>query len=77
MDLDIGWSRADLEGDSVKAQDAQTTIQENYVKADIYYQTLNVRAIKEEKKYSVRKRPEVRVRRIELIDLRHKITLVR
>ena len=54
LDLDIGWSREDLEGDGVKSQDAQTTIQQNYVKADIYYQTLNVRAIREEKKYSVR-----------------------
>ncbi len=36
------------------ARDAiKTEIQEDFVKADIYYQTLNVQTIAQEKKYSV------------------------
>ena len=39
--------------DSDKAEEIQAYIQQDYVKADIYYQTLNVKSIRQDRKYTV------------------------
>ncbi len=53
--IDLGYLAKDVLGsdDTIKTI-IQTTIQSNFAKAEIYYQTLNVQSIEEKRKYSVR-----------------------
>ena len=53
--LDLGYPSSDLLTGGPKQDLIKQRIQEDFVKADIYFQTLNVQTIKQEKKYSVRK----------------------
>ena len=50
---DLGYSTSELELQGPKAAIAKESIQQDYAKADIYYQTLNVRTITQSPKYSV------------------------
>ena len=50
---DIGYERSVIKARGAEALAIKSLIQEDFVKADVYFQTLNVRAIKQEAKYSV------------------------
>ena len=52
--LDMGYPQSDILTGGPKQDLIKERIQEDFVKADIYFQTLNVQTIKQEKKYSVR-----------------------
>lgn len=53
--LDMGYPSSDILTGGPKQDLIKQYIQEDFVKADIYFQTLNVQTIKQEKKYSVSK----------------------
>ncbi|XP_059081142.1 degenerin deg-1-like [Tigriopus californicus] len=48
----VEYSQDDLKGKGDNSGEVQSELQQNYVQADIYYQTLNVRSIVQEAKYS-------------------------
>ena len=50
---DLGYPSSDLVGGGPKQDMIKQRIQEDFVKADVYFQTLNVQTIRQEKKYSV------------------------
>ena len=52
--LDMGYPPSDLVAGGPKQDLIKQRIQEDFVKADVYFQTLNVQTIKQEEKYSVR-----------------------
>lgn len=52
--LDMGYPSSDLVAGGPKQDLIKQRIQEDFVKADVYFQTLNVQTIKQEEKYSVR-----------------------
>ena len=52
---DLGYPSSDLVGGGPKQDIIKQRIQEDFVKADVYFQTLNVQTIRQEKKYSVSK----------------------
>ena len=49
----MDYSKEILEVDGPKRDMIKSQIQEDYAKADIYFQSLNVQTIAQEKKYSV------------------------
>ena len=51
--LGMDYSKETLEADGPKRDMIKSQIQEDYAKADIYFQSLNVQTIAQEKKYSV------------------------
>ena len=51
--LDLGYPSSDLVVGGPKQDMIKQRIQEDFVKADVYFQTLNVQTIRQEKKYSV------------------------
>jgi hypothetical protein len=57
--LGYGLTNADITGK--KGIEAKTNIQEDYTKADVYYQTLNVKSIVQTEIYNVSK---LRIRKV-------------
>jgi hypothetical protein len=54
LGVQIGYSAGVLLAQGPAAQAIQEEIQQGFVKADVYYQTLNVRVIEQSEKYTVR-----------------------
>ena len=51
--LDLGYDESDVIAGGPKRDMIRERIQEDFVKADVYFQTLNVQTIRQEEKYSV------------------------
>ncbi len=59
MGIDLGYDETELRARGPKAYEIKEKLQQDYVRADVYYQTLNVQTLKQEEKYSVRPRTAV------------------
>ena len=53
MAIELGYEAALIEANGPKAAEIKAAIQEDFARADIYYQTLNVQSIIQSAKYSV------------------------
>ena len=51
--LDLGYEESEVVNFGLKRDMIRERIQEDFVKADVYFQTLNVQTIRQEEKYSV------------------------
>lgn len=51
--IDVGYSADTLTARGPKAEEIKTSIQEDFVRADVFFQSLNVRSIMQSPKYSV------------------------
>lgn len=52
--MDLGHEQKTLNAKGAEALEIKASIQQNLVKAEVYYQTLNVQSITQKKKYTVR-----------------------
>ncbi len=57
--LENDFDESEVFGDSTIAQYLRSEIQQNYLKVEVYFQTLNVREIREMKKYTVSTREKM------------------
>ena len=53
MGIELGYDETEMRAKGIFAGQGKTKIQEDFVRADIYYQTLNVQTIEQTAKYSV------------------------
>lgn len=56
MAVSLDYDREVLEARGPKSDEIKSELQEDFVKADIYYQTLNVQSITQSPKYKVIRR---------------------
>ncbi len=52
--VDVGYPLSYIQAPGPKRDEVKDMVQQDFAKADVYFQTLNVQSIMQEKKYSVR-----------------------